>query len=357
MMQDITPENAFGNYQSKAEQPAKEFDLSKYLDVTPDPKTRTKTISIRLLPLAENGSPFLEVYGHELHVVPSPKFSNSSFKTFMCPTNNGKEEKCPICEINRYYWDLYEKENAKKENLKSQIEELKSNPTANAAQIAQLSEAVAMCEEAMVKYKSVASDHRKKKLYIVRCIVRGKESEGIKWWRFAHNTKGDGIYDKIYNLYTTAYNKIDPATGQPRQENILSLIDGYDIDVTINLQKGNNGKDNRVFLLQKGDKCPLAPTQEQMEAWVNEPTPWTDIYSTKSYDYLNAVVKSGGRAPIWDRDNKCYIPNIKAEEQTVSVAPVANPAPIVDAAPAAQPAQAAPVQAAAAEEEESNLPF
>lgn len=44
--------------------------------------------------------------------------------------------------------------------------------------------------------KELAKAYYPKKFYIVKIIDRDAEQDGPKWWRFKHNSKGDGALDK-----------------------------------------------------------------------------------------------------------------------------------------------------------------
>ena len=44
---------------------------------------------------------------------------------------------------------------------------------------------------------------KKKRTFITRVIDRDHEDEGVKFWRFNENSKGEGIYDKLMSLFKT----------------------------------------------------------------------------------------------------------------------------------------------------------
>jgi hypothetical protein len=66
----------------------------------------------------------------------------------------------------------------------------------------------------------LAKNYRSKKYYIVKVIDRDNEQDGPKFWRFKHNSKKEGIFDKIYPIYRNKGDIANPETGR---DLILSL--------------------------------------------------------------------------------------------------------------------------------------
>lgn len=330
-MYNIPSEAVEGNEQKGS---VAKFNEKAYLNVMPEGNEELELI-IRLLPITETGSPFLEVIGHDLDVVPSPNFSTRKNKTFMCPTNEGGEGKCPICEANRYYYSLADEA----EKLMKDAISRGDNETASAQKMK------------FEQYKDVAKHYGKRTYFFVRCIQRGKESEGVKFWRFPKSTKGDGIYDKIMAVYNRQKKK--------NGENIFDLVLGYDLYIYIKREADNSGKFKRVFNVQLDDKKPLG-TEEQIISWCEDTTKWSDLYPMKSYEYLRCVLKSGGRAPIWNKENKCYIPNMEGvsipqETPTPTQTVTSTPTPSAKQAPSVAPHPS--TSPTTSNEADSDLPF
>jgi lipopolysaccharide export LptBFGC system permease protein LptF len=49
--------------------------------------------------------------------------------------------------------------------------------------------------------KELAKQYRSRKFYIVKVIDRDNEQDGVKFWRFKHNAKQDGILDKVFPIF------------------------------------------------------------------------------------------------------------------------------------------------------------
>jgi len=241
-----------------------EFDKKHYLNTRLAGDETEKEIVIRLLPFSQTeNSPFKKVKVHSVKA----KTENGVYKwkKFMCPIGMEKSDKCPFCETSRKAWA--ESDNATDEALKEKLKET-------------------------AKMNSVRD------YWLVRCIERGKESEGVKFWRFADSKKGDGIWDKIYSLFETKYK---------RGVNIFDLREGKDLIITIKKQKDASGKESNVYQVQDDERItPLADNEAQMEAWVNDPMTWDDVYSVKSYEYLEIVVM--GDYPVWSKEQGKWIP-------------------------------------------------
>ena len=68
--------------------------------------------------------------------------------------------------------------------------------------------------------KELARNYRSRKFYIVKVIDRDHESDGVKFWRFKHNHKGDGVIDKIFPIFRNKGDVTNPENGR---DLILSL--------------------------------------------------------------------------------------------------------------------------------------
>jgi len=251
----------FGNF---------EFDEKHYLNTRLSKTEKEREIVIRLLPFSETElSPFKKIHVHSVRAI--NEHGELKWKKFMCPVGMGKDDKCPFCETAQKARKLMfeEKDEAKK-----------------------------------AKYKEQLVINSSKDYWLVRCIDRANEQDGVKFWRFPDARNGDGIWDKIYNLFITK---------QKRGVNIFDLYDGKDLVITVKRQIDSAGKEKLVYQIQDDEeKRPLADTEEQMEAWVNDPMKWDDVYSVKSYDFLSIVV--GGDWPVWNKELGKFIPKSEADK-------------------------------------------
>ena len=146
----------------------------------------------------------------------------------------------------------------------------------------------------------LARQYRSRLFYIVKVIDRDNEQDGPKFWRFKHNTKGDGILDKIFPI-------------MQKKGDITDVQTGRDITLFLTLTKSGNGKEyTSINSVMPEDPSPLHEDAAQASAWVNEETTWNDVYSKKPEEYLEMVAK--GETPTWDVDTKKWVSNSQGEE-------------------------------------------
>ena len=163
--------------------------------------------------------------------------------------------------------------------------------------------------------RELAKTYRSRKFYIVKVIDRDHEQDGVKFWRFKHNAKGDGVIDKIFPIFRNKGDITDPTKGR---DLILSLA----------LTKAGNGKEyTAINSILNEDPGPLHENAETAQAWIDDPMTWSDVYSKKGEDYLELVAK--GETPKWDANLSKWVPYVANSEETIaapkSSAPVADP--------------------------------
>lgn len=240
------------------------FDTRNYLNVRLDEGQTEKTIKIRLLPMdLDTGNPFVKVYTHNVKV---PKeVSKSGYKSYICLNKTPGIDhevfgnKCPFCELNR---EAYSESTKTDDPVKKKaLQEI-----------------------------SVANLHRE--TVIVRCIQRGKEDEGVKFWKFNIRDKDKSDpYNQIMRLYKTRKEEAE-AAGQ--KLNILDIYNGRDLNITIT--DGNSAP----AVSDAGFSTPLSKDENQMKQWIYDSKKWQDVFAIKPYEYLNIV--SQMRIPWYDRD-------------------------------------------------------
>lgn len=238
-----------------------DFDAKNYLDTKLENGQNERTIKIRILPVSgEDGNFRIAVKTHNLKV--SPRIAKSGFKSFLCindpqvPDYN-PSVKCPICEKAQYYFDeankCYQTDKVKSKALFKKGCSLKSKVT-----------------------------------YIVRVIERGKENEGVKFWRFNENTQGKGIYDSLIALYKQRKSDMEEA-GDPNY-NIFDLDNGRDIIINLKRTERSDGKEGvAVLITDQSLNKPLTQDIEQGNAWINDVKKWYNAYTVKSCDYLSII--------------------------------------------------------------------
>lgn len=255
------------------------FNAKNYLPARLESNEQQKTMTIRLLPFSpEGGSPFFKVITHTVRV--NKSVSPGGWKTFICPVKNKNEEgeawsdKCPFCELSSRAREA--KLSATEENMKK-------------------------------KYGEIEFSNRSKESWIVRCIDRDHEEDGVKFWMFPASSKNkDGVYDKIINL---ANQRAASAAKKGNKYSIFDLNNGMDLIIT--LTRTSNNKTS-IQVVDEGMPSSLSEDYELGMKWINDEKKWNEVYTVKSYEYMDIVAKGG--APVYDKDQKRYIDKDAAEK-------------------------------------------
>lgn len=264
------------------------FDTKNYLDTKLNSKEVTKTITIRLLPFTpEGGSPFHSIHTHGIKVNPELiQGGGKPYKSYVCCKNTTElhekhGNKCAICDANEKFKSLSK---------------------------------TAESEEKKKMYSDLDFQTKKSETWIVRCIERGKEDEGVKFWKFNHSKKNDGIYDKLFNLFKI---RNDEAVNDGEKEgyNIFDLYKGKDLVLT--LTKSTDGKIS-IGVTDAGRPSILSKDPEKITEWVNDEKQWTDVYGIKTYDYLQVVLT--GEVPYFDQNLKTFVAKKDIEQKNKEVA-------------------------------------
>lgn len=220
---------------------------------------------IRILPTTDGSSPFKEVYFHEVQV-------DGKWVKLYDPRQEGKRS--PLHEV-------YE----------------------------------GLMMTGVDSDRELARQYRSRKFYIVKVIDRDNEQDGVKFWRFKHNSKGDGVLDKIFPIFKNKGDITDPTSGR-------------DLIISLSLTKAGTGKEyTSISSVIPEDKTPLHEDESIAKQWIEDELTWSDVYSKKPEDYLEMVAR--GEVPRWDGETKKWISNLQTEEtigqpQTVST-PVVDP--------------------------------
>lgn len=241
------------------------FDVKNYLNARLGPNESSKRLRIRILPFDQSGEEiFHKVWMHQVRV--NKEVSASGWKNFVCPTSNHLGDKCPFCEA-------------------SELAKEKKIATNSAA------------DNKM--YGDIEYQNKRRDMWIVRCIERGHEDDGVKFWMFNSSKKHDGIYDKMYNLFKQRW---DSAQEKGKVSNIFDVYEGKDL--IINISKDTNGK-NVFQVTDDEDKSPLSEDEAKIQEWLNDEKKWTDVYTVKSYDYMQIVLADG--VPVFDKESNKYV--------------------------------------------------
>ena len=209
---------------------------------------------LRILPTKDGSSPFKEVWYHEIQV-------DGKWQKFYDPGKNDNE-RSPLNEV---------------------YEELMSTGKDSD--------------------KELAKQYKARKFYIVKVIDRDNEQDGVKFWRFKHNYKNEGILDKIIPIWRNKGDITDPEKGR---------------DIILELTKAKTPKGATYTVIQTimhDDPTPVHDNKETMESWLSDELTWQDVYSKKPEEYLEAIAR--GETPRWDSDAGKYVYGNSTEE-TVS---------------------------------------
>ena len=264
LQQKVEKEEAAMNAQKKQKFGNFEFDPRHYLNTRLTKEEKQKEIVIRLLPFTPDlDTPFYKIHVHSVKMI--NENGQKQWKKFMCPVGMGKAEKCPFCELS---------EVARKRKFENKDD-----------------------KELKEKYGQIEFMNHSKNYWLVRCIDREHEEDGVKFWRFPDARNGDGIFEKIVALVETK---------QRRGVEILDVNDGKDLVITVKRQIDSGGKEKMVYQIQDDEvQRPLSESEEEMEKWINDPMTWEDVYTIKDYEYLRIVAE--GEYPVWNKDGNCWI--------------------------------------------------
>lgn len=223
--------------------------MKKYFTTVLPKGVTDQTRRIRILPTKDGSSPFVEVYFHEIQV-------DGKWMKLYDPKQEGKRS-----PLNEVYQSL----------LDTGIE----------------------------SDKELAKNYRARKYYIVKVIDREHEDDGPKFWRFKHNSKSDGVLDKIFPIFKS-------------RGDITDIINGRDLTLSLSIIKSGSGKEyTTISSIIPEDPSPLSTNEERLKSWIDDSLVWSDVYSKKSDDYLDIV--ANGETPKWDQNTNKWISSSQIE--------------------------------------------
>jgi hypothetical protein len=189
---------------------AKVYDLKNYFNTYIKEGIKSATKQIRILPTADGSTPFVEVHTHKVQV-------DGEWKTFAC-LKHEKGEACPFCEARE-----------------------------------------ALLATGKDSDKELAKKYNARKMYVVKVIDREHEDEGVKFWRFNHDYRKEGIYDKIIGVLnaikkdvTNAENGRDLLLTINRNMNTFQLYQQSLHLTLLHCQKTKNKKTYGYLMLEHG---------------------------------------------------------------------------------------------------------
>jgi len=237
-------EKSTQNTSSNGSKMSSEDRMKKYFAALLKDNEKQGQRRVRILPTTDGSSPFKEVWFHEILV-------DGKYQKFYDPGKNDNE-RSPLNEV---------------------YEELMS--TGKEAD------------------KQLATQYKARKFYIVKVVDRDNEQDGVKFWRFKHNYKQEGILDKIIPIWKAKGDITDPDKGR---------------DLILELTKAKTPKGAFYTVIQTvmyDDPTPISEDETQMSEWVGDELTWEDVYSKKPVEYLEAIAR--GETPRWDSEKGGYV--------------------------------------------------
>jgi len=237
--------------------------LKRYFTTVLQKGSKGEERRIRILPTKDGSSPFVEVKFHEVQV-------DGKWVKLYDPAQEGKRS--PLNEV---------------------------------------------CEGLMMSGvdsdKELARNYRSRKFYIVKVIDRDHESDGVKFWRFKHNHKGDGVIDKIFPIFRNKGDVTNPENGR-------------DLILSLTLTKAGTGKEYTVInSVLNDDPSALHTDADVAKTWLDDELTWSDVYARKGEDYLEMVAR--GEVPRWDTASSKWVSNLTTEE---TIGAPKSSTPVVD---------------------------
>lgn len=263
--------------QVQPQQQKKAFDAKNYLNTRLADNEQKRTVNIRIV-LTE------DIDGKKKFAIPvnihslklslnqnrQNKVAKGGYKSFICLNDHHVKDDigqngCPLCQKK---FKIFEEANSVDDvNVKK-----------------------AICKQAY-SYDTKTS-------YIVRCIERGKEDEGIKFWRFNKHDDGSGPFDVIKEMWMTYHNA---------GINIFDYQNGIDLILTLTKapKKNENSPEKTAIKIMADVAAKPLGTDEQIQMWVNDTKDWKDMYRAKSFDYLALIADD--KTPVFDAENKKWV--------------------------------------------------
>ena len=225
---------------------AKKYDLKNYFTTFLKPGIKAADKVIRILPAQKEGdTPFVEMHGHNFQI------ADGSWKTYPCLKQEDNKP-CPFCDVRG---------------------ELLSSGTDDD--------------------KEQAKKYRSRKFYIARVIDREFEADGVKFWRFRDNWQKQGTLDKIVNVMKLVKGNVSDPTANAGQ------------DLQISIARNSSGTPIVQTILPLPEKTKLSEDAALEAEWLNDARTWRDVYSTRTYEYLEIVIKGG--TPTFDKVNEKWV--------------------------------------------------
>ena len=260
---------------------------------------RADTEIFRILPPLEGRDYIETAFFHVIRMQGAG--GKTSYKKIFCPAhNNGKTPKldangqiirdkqgaavmiphdCPLC-------------NKSKDILRTQDPSLKGvkKDDMNPQQLA--------IKEKNDKIYKESNGFSAKKFYIIRGVDKGAEKDGVKFWRFKHDYRNQGILDKL-----------GPAVTNFMEANDVDFSDinkGTDLKLTVvdAARPGGNGTYRYTSSIYPLGPSLLHADPIVLKEWTNDPITWREVFrengapNITTYQFLELAAE--GKIPYWE---------------------------------------------------------
>jgi len=158
-----------------------------------------------------------------------------------------------------------------------------------------------------------AVNYQAKKFYILKIVDFGSLKDGVKFWRFKHNFKQEGVKDMLIDA-VKRYKQKNLKTENPTTGDFTDLKFGCDLEVNTK-KKTLPGKSFEYVAVSSIYTEDPSELSENIVKILEPELTWRNIWEpTKigthinEYDYLKLCAE--GNAPFYDKDGKkWYVPN------------------------------------------------
>lgn len=143
-----------------------------------------------------------------------------------------------------------------------------------------------------------ASKWQAKKFYIVRGVDKGNLKDGIKFWRFPHNFKKQGVLDKLLPVLGDFIDNYQQAYHDPEKGGDLSIT------MTEAINPMNNKPYMTVSAISVKSPSKLHEDPIVYQELLNDPISWRDVFKMKTAPEIDGIkfleLVAEENNPYWD---------------------------------------------------------